>query len=97
MLTREQRDRWAAALRSGEYKQFVLGAMEGDGAYCCLGVLCLLEGLPFNNYVTIDRLIGRLNEEAFVVFNDDDRLTFPEIADKVDLLPVLSDASQGQP
>jgi hypothetical protein len=30
---------WTAALRSGEYEQGT-GALNKDGKYCCLGVLC---------------------------------------------------------
>lgn len=35
------RQLWTAALRSGKYKQGQL-KLEEDGAYCCLGVACLL-------------------------------------------------------
>lgn len=49
-MTKELRDKWVAALRSGKYKQ-TTGALYGgtgnidtDGereyGYCCLGVLC---------------------------------------------------------
>jgi hypothetical protein len=38
-MTREFRDRWCAALRSGEYKQ-AFGFLHTDAGYCCLGVAC---------------------------------------------------------
>lgn len=40
--------KWAKALRSGKYKQ-ATDQLEDHGAYCCLGVLCLIaekEGVP---------------------------------------------------
>lgn len=44
-MKREIRDRWTAALRSGEYEQGV-GSFEEDGKHCALGVLCDVMGLP---------------------------------------------------
>lgn len=38
------RDRWTAALRSGEYGQARHALYDGEG-YCCLGVLCELARL----------------------------------------------------
>lgn len=35
----EVKARWVAALRSGEYKQGK-NALQRDGKFCCLGVLC---------------------------------------------------------
>lgn len=32
--------RWVEALRSGEYKQGFTVLHEGNGGFCCLGVLC---------------------------------------------------------
>lgn len=39
MLTKEQKDKWVAALRSGEYKQ-TKGRLYSGKGYCCLGVFC---------------------------------------------------------
>lgn len=40
-MTREDRDEWVAALRSGKYKQGRKRLMQtGTGEACCLGVLC---------------------------------------------------------
>lgn len=41
----ELKAKWVAALRSGDYKQG-RAYLERDGAYCCLGVLCKILGLP---------------------------------------------------
>lgn len=40
--------KWVAALRSGDYKQGRNSLKQGKGdkaTYCCLGVLCEIEGL----------------------------------------------------
>lgn len=46
-MKRELRDRWTAALRSGEYAQGAgrLKAVDDKGVavFCCLGVLCEIE------------------------------------------------------
>lgn len=42
-MTKYMRDRWVEALRGGEYKQIV-GSLKQSGGYCCLGVLCDLDG-----------------------------------------------------
>lgn len=38
-VVRERRERWIAALRSGDYERGH-GALKRDGKYCCLGVAC---------------------------------------------------------
>jgi hypothetical protein len=38
-MRRVDRDKWLAALRSGDYKQGRAKLMNSDGSYCCLGVL----------------------------------------------------------
>lgn len=46
-MKRELRDKWVAALRSGTYKQTTKGVLRmRRGGYCCLGVLCEIEGVP---------------------------------------------------
>lgn len=45
-MKRAERDAWVAALRSGEYKQ-TKGHLKCDSGYCCLGVLCDLEGVDW--------------------------------------------------
>ena len=42
-MTQEQRDKWVEALRSGKYEQGNKFLRLGD-RYCCLGVLCDLDG-----------------------------------------------------
>lgn len=46
-MERELRDRWVAALRSGEYRQIRGKACSQSGkSHCCLDVLRVLIGLP---------------------------------------------------
>lgn len=50
MLTRKELKDWTTALRSGKYKQGdgYLKALDDTGEleYCCLGVLCEIQGIP---------------------------------------------------
>lgn len=41
----EIKAKWVAALRSGEYKQIAGQLSDGDGGFCCLGVLCAISEL----------------------------------------------------
>lgn len=58
-MKKELKDKWIAALRSGEYKQGKARLKTDDGGYCCLGVLadiCKLDldhELSGNFYVSI--------------------------------------------
>jgi hypothetical protein len=45
MLTKEHKDKWLAALRSGEFKQGKTVLVNENKEYCCLGVLCKTLGL----------------------------------------------------
>jgi len=52
----EYRDRWCAALRSGEYKQgrqFLKERKVDKTFYCCLGVLCEIEGIKITDSHTV--------------------------------------------
>jgi hypothetical protein len=42
-MTPELKAKWLAALRSGKYQQGE-GALNKDGKFCCLGVLCDVAG-----------------------------------------------------
>jgi hypothetical protein len=39
----ESKQKWIAALRSGDYKQ-ARATLHHDGSYCCLGVWCAVNG-----------------------------------------------------
>lgn len=58
--------RWVAALRGGEYVKGTM-SFERDGRFCCLGVLCVVEGqppfdpgagAPFGNWDFADSVMG---------------------------------------
>lgn len=42
-MKKELRDKWCAALRSGEYAQ-TRGVLHDSSGFCCLGVLCVVGG-----------------------------------------------------
>lgn len=53
----EFKEKWVAALRSGEYKQGD-ACLYSQGSFCCLGVACVVAGLPtdmlvHNSYIPI--------------------------------------------
>lgn len=86
MITKEQKEKWLIALRSGEYEQGRLW-MEKDGKYCCLGVLnkaCHLdlevESVEIG-YSTIEDMLGAKNMYKCITMNDVDNKSFSEIAD----------------
>jgi hypothetical protein len=97
MLTKEQKDKWVAALRSGEYKQTRKRLFSGKG-YCCLGVFCTaVEGIKlkrsevcdadeespsFGHYERIKSLIGDHKFEL-VRLNDDGK-SFAEISEYIE-------------
>lgn len=43
-MTKEAAEKWAAALRSGQYKQCQGRLKNEKDEYCCLGVLCDING-----------------------------------------------------
>lgn len=90
-MKRELRDRWCAALRSGEYKQGE-GMLHDPirGTYCCLGVLQHIHAggqVPERGYLTSDTLrecglTGRMQLELSAL--NDDETPFGVIADYIE-------------
>lgn len=94
--------RWVAALRSGEYDQ-TTGRLERDGAYCCLGVACLVteyEATPWQGRISLPSTVAEelglssmsghylLNGEQSYLSNDNDNgMTFEQIADLIESEP----------
>lgn len=71
--------KWYAALMSGDYKQ-IRRRLQGDGGYCCLGVLCHVAGYEdADGYKDeIAGQIGNLPSLLALHFDDDDpNLTIP--------------------
>lgn len=89
----ELKAKWVAALRSGEYQQ-ITGQLRGGGGYCCLGVFCIVAGLPISDngisvettapdcYQPIVDLIG--TQLSILWAKNDNRVPFPEIADWIE-------------
>ncbi len=46
-LSSSKLERWIKALRSGRYKQATGALHKKNNKYCCLGVLCKLNGIKF--------------------------------------------------
>lgn len=82
------KQKWVAALRSGKYKQH-RGLLQDSGAYCCLGVMLVVgkkaSTLRLADYGQIDVILG--SEETrtkLTAMNDQEKLSFPEIADWIE-------------
>jgi hypothetical protein len=96
-MKKELKEKWVAALRSGQYEQARGKLRDGDG-YCCIAVLCELtevqhDGESFiewNGNLTISDADDPLEwthgayQNKLVKMNDDLGKTFPEIADWIE-------------
>ena len=97
-LTRAQVDNWLKDLRGGEYVQG-RDTLKKYGKYCCLGVLCegtlgvnLDKARPWQAdwtgiSIAPKQLKDALNFDVrcrLAEFNDDDRLSFDAIADRIE-------------
>jgi hypothetical protein len=91
-MDQKVKEKWVKALKSGKYKQ-TKGQLKNRDSYCCLGVYCKITnkrismdgmGLIVNNentnYTPLEKEIGRENVGNLWRLNDDEKLTFPEIA-----------------
>lgn len=57
----EFKEKWVAALRSGEYKQGRMGLYsESENSFCCLGIGCIISGLEKNKLIGKPYVSGRL-------------------------------------
>lgn len=90
--------KWVEALRSGKYKQCRNKLADGEGGFCCLGVIgavmgevtnpapveCEIETQSYSPYS--DQFEELFKEECdfFWVLNDSDEKTFTEIADIIE-------------
>lgn len=97
-MNAEIKQKWIAALRSGEYEQghrqlAVARKAEQPYLYCCLGVLCEVMNYhpnpsEFEAYLptTIagEAEVGSQDEETLVRLNDRERKTFSEIAEWIE-------------
>lgn len=98
-MKKEIADRWVAALRSGKYKQGK-GELHDkvNNTYCCLGVLCEIEGIKSSlDYLIESKENPLISDSGYIqsldyplsTLNDgyesDESLTFDEIADVIQM------------
>lgn len=84
-MTSEQKAKWLAALRSGEYKQ-VQGKLHENGSYCCLGVkAAAVDGIeqPRGLYLRDGSMSEQL-QDVLVELNDNIKFSFPQIANYIE-------------
>ena len=48
------KNKWVAALESGQYKQAKKILYDGFDGYCCLGIACIIKGAEFTSYEDSD-------------------------------------------
>lgn len=67
-MKKEIKKKWVKALRSGKYKQAKGTLNDGEGGFCCLGVLCDIYGKEkkkkWSNIHTMDGSIGVPNHKV---------------------------------
>ncbi len=88
--------KWLAALRSGEYSQAADFLHDGDGGYCCLGVLC---DILKDEVKHMDEYLKRyqvppyevweltLKKESLKILEEND-MTFDEVDDEDEAQPL---------
>ena len=59
-MNKEIKREWTHALRSGKYKQGNGQLKTSSGKFCCLGVLCDIMGVGWNNGYPLDQNGNRL-------------------------------------
>lgn len=92
----ELKQKWIAALRSGDYAQGTHALRTPSGRMCCLGVLCVVAQIDLDD---VEKKFGTLSltyppsdaglidpDEATKLsrMNDDRGASFPEIADYIE-------------
>lgn len=92
-LTKEVKDKWVAALRSGDYRQGKHRLKQIDGSYCCLGVLQIvtdgkvenIPGYDVSRYMPSDsyklRVFGDADAELAVLFGLMGEVSLSELND----------------
>lgn len=85
---------WVAALRSGEFKQTTKGYLKLGNAYCCLGVGCVVAGVPIPifihgravvSYAPLNDKVGlSARASRILAAMNDGGKSFPEIADYIE-------------
>jgi len=94
----EWRRKWCKALRSGRYKQCRGHWDTPKGKYCCLGVAGRVIRQKADEFISdkVRTAMGIKSNEPFIKMNDTDRLTFPQIADRIEQDPNLVVKEEGR-
>ena len=86
-ITETEKTNWLDGLRSGKYKQGQHCLQSGVNTYCCLGVFCVVNKVPFNSMdthlpssVKLDQII----QSDLVTFNDEKSWNFLQIAEWIE-------------
>lgn len=93
------KQKWIKALRSGKFRQ-AREVIADDDSYCCLGVLCIVAGKTVRDIIKSSnddlctawrREFGLSNDETeqCIAWNDNDKLSFKEIAERISKMPTL--------
>lgn len=97
-MNNDVKEKWVAALRSGEYEQGTR-MLSRDNKFCCLGVLCKLSGLEFSpergylpdsvvKWAGLDSISPGVVKDgvtdSLAYLNDVKGLTFNQIADLIE-------------
>ena len=92
-ISKSFKRKWVKALRSGNYKQGE-GFLQNRNAYCCLGVACIVAGVPIPkslddratfNYEPLRKATGLTYTDAGTLSHlNDDGHSFAEIADYIE-------------
>lgn len=87
------KEKWVEALRSGKYSQ-TMRQLKDDTGFCCLGVLCDIQGADFDaireEYGTLSlsvnpaKYLKDINNVSFLSLMNDDGKSFSEIADYIE-------------
>ncbi len=92
----ELKAQWVKALRSGEYRQGRELLKSSAGAFCCLGVLCDIQGAVFDNPLLFSMGMQTshvppvysgglgLNDQTYLAEKNDNGQSFIEIADYIE-------------
>lgn len=105
-MDQETKDKWVAALRSGNYKQ-CQNDLRGRDGFCCLGVLADIKGVDWGFPETFEREdeslllnefagIGNIYQKALASKNDSGD-SFDEIADYIERVWQHFEEESGEP
>lgn len=81
-MDKELKAKWVAALRSGKYQQ-ARGHIGSPTKPCCLGVLSIVATGQLK-CMAFEELLGGIDRGVLIRMNDEEKKSFPEIADYIE-------------